>query len=559
MRNSLANIKTLVLFLTFAFAGHVLAAPETWFSGTANGDVLEASAADWYTNDVGEVSVAESVLSIDLPTNKVVKLTPTSSSREGKSEKKTYVVVDGAVFTPTAREDIDSTVVEGAQTALTVAYNDTPRTNYWAYIAGTWTELEGAAPVENPVNVTIELDYSNSDVTNASFKVGENTLHLFGDTGTTSFQISGSQRALDRVELAGYGKIHSITTSVEAAVANLTITPGDVTYGADFTNVTIVATIEGEGAASATYKLNWKTESYDMTVVSISGNSYTLRASIPFPTNGRESVNYTISATVNDVPAGASESATAVIADENEWVDENYETTGQTAAGGSWSNTVAYANSVADISDNTFTATRETTGDKVIITFKNLTYAELCDREVETPEGTQGAFALAEESDVKSFYILAMENSKYTWKATTCAGVAANTNIAYTIVMTFDYVSNTYSVSVSDGTNTGDLSVNSSSAFPLCVAKTSVTDFVFKGSGKLEAITGVDSIGYMATDGLGNWLAKIEDVLNSSSNGPFIILRDTGVEAPNGWQFVTEGGVRKLIKKVAKGLFFMAF
>ena len=520
MRNSLANIKTLVLFLTFAFAGHVLAAPETWFSGTANGDVLEASAADWYTNDVGEVSVAESVLSIDLPTNKVVKLTPTSSSREGKSEKKTYVVVDGAVFTPTAREDIDSTVVEGAQTALTVAYNDTPRTNYWAYIAGTWTELEGAAPVENPVNVTIELDYSNSDVTNASFKVGETTLYKADDSTKTSFQISGAQRALGHVELA-------------------------------------VATIEGEGAASATYTLNWNGLNYEMAVVGSSGNSYTLRASIPFPTNGRESVNYTISAKINNTPAGTSDATATVVADNRPWVTEdvdNQHTTGSWSAGN-----VEYENSAATVSDNIYTASNCSTGDLVTITFENLVYTEFSDLSVETPLGTQGAFALAEDNGSTNFYILAWE-SDYTWKAATCTGVEANTNIAYTVVMTFDYVANKYSVAVSDGTTTNNLTVSEQTQFNLCTAGTSVSALEFKGSGKMTGIKGVESIGYMATDGLGHWLAKIEDVLlNSSGNGPFIILRDTGVEAPNGWQFVTEGGVRKLVKKVAKGLFFMAF
>lgn len=557
MRNPLAYIKTLVLFSAIAFAGHVLAAPETWFSGTANGAELDADLATWDTNVVGEVTVAADVLSIDLPTNTVVKLTPTSSSREGKSEKKTYIVVDGAVFTPTACGDIDSTVVEGAQTALTVAYDDTPRTNYWAYISGTWTELEGVAPVEGPVNVTIELDYSNSDVTNASFKVGETTLYQVGHSETTSFQISGSQRALDRVELAGYGKIHSITTSVEAAVANLTITPGDVTYGADFTNVTIVATIEGEGAASATYTLNWKTESYDMTVVSFSGNSYTLRASIPFPTNGRESVNYTISAKINNTPAGTSDATATVVADNRPWVTEdvdNQHTTGSWSAGN-----VEYENSAATVSDNIYTASNCSTGDLVTITFENLVYTEFSDLSVETPLGTQGAFALAEDNGSTNFYILAWE-SDYTWKAATCTGVEANTNIAYTVVMTFDYVANKYSVAVSDGTTTNNLTVSEQTQFNLCTAGTSVSALEFKGSGKMTGIKGVESIGYMATDGLGHWLAKIEDVLlNSSGNGPFIILRDTGVEAPSGWEYVKEGDITKLIKKVAKGLFFMAF
>ena len=97
MRNPLAHIKTIVLFSAIAFAGHVLAAPETWFSGTANGEALDADLATWDTNVVGEVTVAADVLSIDLPTNTVVKLTP--SSYDSKSDMKTYVVVDDAVFT----------------------------------------------------------------------------------------------------------------------------------------------------------------------------------------------------------------------------------------------------------------------------------------------------------------------------------------------------------------------------------------------------------------------------------------------------------------------------
>ena len=549
MRNSLANIKTLVLFLTFAFAGHVLAAPETWFSGTANGEALDAVLATWDTNVVGEVTVAADVLSIDLPTNTVVKLTP--SSYDSKSDMKTYVVVDDAVFTPTAYVDIDNTVVDGAQTALTVAYDDTPTTNYYAYIGGTWKKLAGATPGEEAVDVTIELDYSKPAETNASFKVGSITLCDAEDSTKEVFPISGAQRCLSRIELAGYGKIHSITTSVEAAV-NVTITPTSVTYGADFTNVTIVAEVAGDGYAQATYTLDWNGSAVQATPLLV-GTTLTITAPIDAPSTGRASATYDIK--VNGSTSGTQNTT---VADNRNWIIED--STHQESTG-NWEPDVDYAGTVATVSDNTYTASNCSTGDLVTITFENLRYTEFSDLSVETPAGTQGAFALAETNinaqASTNFCVLVMENENYTWMAADCTGVEANTNIAYTVVMTFDYVAKKYSVVVSDGTTTNNLTVGGQSQFDLCVTKAAVTDFVFKGSGTMSGITGVDSTGYMAKDTLGNWFATIQAAILSGGK-EFIILRPTG-PAPDGWTFKTEDGITKLIKKVAKGLFFMAF
>ena len=547
MRNPLAYIKTIVLFSAIAFAGHVLAAPETWFSGTANGEALDANLATWDTNVVGEITVAADVLSIDLPTNTVVKLTP--SSYDSKSDMKTYVVVDDAVFTPTAYDDIDYTVVDGAQTALTVAYDNTPATNYYAYIGGTWKKLAGATPGEEAVDVTIELDYSKPAETNASFKVGSTTLHDADDSTKEVFPISGAQRCLSRIELAGYGKIHSITTSVEAAV-NVTITPTSVTYGADFTNVTIVATVSGDGYDQATYSLNWNGNTVQATPTLV-GTTLTIIAPISAPSTGREPATYTINA--NDGTGGTSGTKNTTVADNRNWIlEDSTHTRGIGTYTGTWSNDVTYAESVATVEDNTYTANSCSTGDLVTITFENLRYTEFSDLSVETPLGTQGAFALAEDNGSTNFYILAWE-SDYTWKAATCTGVEANTNIAYTVVMTFDYVSTNYSVKV----NGNDLTVGGQSKFGLCVAKTKVTDFVFAGSGEMTGISGVDSTGYMAKDNLGNWFATILAATESGGK-EFIVLRPTG-PAPTGWDFKTEDGVMKLIKKVAKGLFFMAY
>ena len=546
MKNPVASIKTLVLLSTIAFAGHVLAAQDPWFSGTANYSDFDLVNAT--TNHPAEgVEIANDALSIDLPTNTVFQITP-SETATGANNGKTLVDVSAAVFTPAAYDDIDNSVVEGAQTAITVAYDENNATNYYAYICGNWVKLSGADPVATAVDVTIELDYSNSEVTNASFKVGETTLYKADDSTKTSFQISGTQRALGHVELAGNGKIHSVTTTVEA-VANVTVTPGTITYGADFTNVTITAKLSGTGYDSAEYSLTWNGASVDA-VASVSGDTLTIIAPINPPAAGRAPVTYAI-----NVNGAAGEAQNTVVADTRAWVTEN---AGNYEATGTWSNDFSYVESVANIADNTYTANSCTTGDLVTITFESLVYTEFSDLTVETPDGTQGAFALAEDSGTTSFNILVKSGEDYVWTPATWAGGTPSTNVAYTVEMAFNYTNNTYSVKVSDGTNSGSLSVNSATEFNICEEESAkVSGFVFKGSGTMTGITGVDSLGYMAKDSAGHWYATIDEAAGSGGR-EFIVLRPTG-PAPSGWKFVTVDGVKKLIKNVAKGMFFMAY
>ena len=125
--------------------------------------------------------------------------------------------------------------------------------------------------------------------------------------------------------------------------------------------------------------------------------------------------------------------------------------------------------------------------------------------------------------------------------------------------MSFNYTNNTYSVTVNDGTHVGSLQVGGLSEFEICADnKTFVTDFVFKGSGTLRGIKGEEYTGYMAKDDT-SWYLTIQQAIGSGNSGPFTILRDTDTTAEfNGWKFVIEDGVTKL-KKLAKGLFFMAY
>jgi len=543
MRNPLAHIKTIVLFSAIAFAGHVLATD--WFSVTAITNVLNIVQAT--TNHPAEgVEIANDALSIDLSTGEVFQITP-SDPTTGANNGKTLVDVSDAVFTPTAYEDIDNSVVVDAQTALTVAYDANNATNYYAYITNNWVKLSGAVPVATPVAVTIELDYSDAAQTNVAFKVGG--VALLDEFNKDTFPISGSQRALGHVELAGYGKIHSVTTTVET-VANVTVTPGTVTYGADFTNVTITATVDGTGYDTATYTLTWNGN--NIGTFDKYGNTITITAPIVF--DGRDSVEYVIS-----VNGNAATNQTTVVAYNRNWITENKDSKNQT---GIW-NPVSYDDAVAVVSDtSTYTANSCTTGDLVTITFENLVYTELSDLSVTTPSGTQGAFALAEtnlsNSVSTNFMILVKpENSDYVWTMAEWDGGTPSTNVEYIVEMAFNYTNDTYSVKV----NGEYLRVNSGTEFPICVTSTRYVEALeFRGNGTLTGIKGVDSIGYMAKDDAANrWYKSIDDAINSGSNGPFTILYGTGGTSNPRWKIETVDGVMKLIKKVAKGLFFMAY
>ena len=554
MKLSTEAIKTLVFSLVVAFAGHVIAAP-TWFSGTALNNVLSADNADWTTNVVGDVTVTGNVLEIDLPTNTVVKLEPSSQ----QENKKTCVTVSDAVFTPTAYDDIDSSVVEGSQTALTVAY-DNSSTNYYAYITNSWVKLEGATPSTGPVNVTVVLDYSVSTQTNVSFEIGAVPLH--GEGTVYKFPITASERVLKRIDLAGYGKLHSITTTVET----VEIKPQSVTYGADFTNVTVTAAVSST-ADGTSYYLTWNGVEYSVPgVISSTENGDVVtfeNVQIKAPTSPYQKANYVITAKVDNSPIYVTDSVPTPIADVKDWIDERADTTTTAEAGGSWNPAVSYddISKIATITgEKTFTASNCSTGDLVRITFSNIVYAEVSDLGVETPYGTQGAFALSDNGgSTTNFYVLTKPADTYEWVAATCAGVEANTNISYTVEMSFNYTNNTYSVAVSDAADhSGVLRVDGLSEFAICADKTNVTDFVFKGNGTLKSITGEDCTGYMAKDAAGGYWVTIQQAIDYGT-GPFTILRATDTNAKyNGWKFDNSDGVWKLVK-AAVGMFFFAF
>ena len=149
--------------------------------------------------------------------------------------------------------------------------------------------------------------------------------------------------------------------------------------------------------------------------------------------------------------------------------------------------------------------------------------------------------------------VLTKNGNTAQWSATT--GIDAATNVAYTIVMKFDYNNGKYSVSV----NGTPLAVSSATKFDIVSQRGYVKDIDFLGSGSMLALEGVQYEGKMAVDQDGVRYATLAEALtaNSTVKGAVIkLLHGSATTSAEGWNFDSE--TRSFFKK-ALGLIFLAF
>ena len=348
------------------------------------------------------------------------------------------------------------------------------------------------------------------------------------------------------------------STTVYSVVAKPSVGNVAFAYGENYGTATVTATVSD---TTATYKLTVGGTDYTGMV---SGTTVTFTGVATGHATAYDSMGYAITATDSGsatVPLVGDTTGSALIADSAPWVNENADTTGTAAAGGSWTTEVTYENNVATVSDNTFTAVNCSTGDLVTVTVENVVYAELSDMDVSgLAADSQGAFCLGtnmvNDAVVTNFMILAKENDAFVWKPATWSGTPA-LNTEYDVELVFDYAHGKYSVKV----NGTALSVNNATAFDLCTAKTEVKAIDFKGSGTLSSIQGTGYSGYMVKDSSGNWYATIADAVQnySAANGPYFVLHSySAASVPSGWKVETIDGVM-VLKRDIKGVMILTY
>ena len=341
-------------------------------------------------------------------------------------------------------------------------------------------------------------------------------------------------------DVVGYRKFIPSTLSIDAPVVGA--------YGNDFATVSVTAGVTSTypAATEITYTLKANGTAIATTTAAGDATSVTFGNANVSGLTRYGNISYTVEASGDNVTAATSDATTAMLADSEKWVDEKKSTTGTT---GTWKTTggeaatVTYDNETerAEISDNKFSANNCSTGDVVTVTIKDIIYTALSDIS-EVDADAQGAVALSTNvvNDVVStnFFVLTRSNDVVSWTA--ADGVAGNTNVAYDIELTFDYVNGKYSVSI----NGTALTIGGVAAFDLVkTANQYVKDIDFLGAGSIKAIEGVQYDAMMAVDQNGVRYATVQEAVsaNAGKKGATVtLLHDTANTSFTGWKYDAE-------------------
>ena len=408
------------------------------------------------------------------------------------------------------------------------------------------TEFNGGISVPAGASASLRLSNTTSGHTIAStvtLAVGA-TLTIPNNTVTNAATFAASAQGY-RVVSAASGS--SIVYSVEPIPSSVEIRAATFAYGVDFTNATVTVAVTETNASGVEYTLTVGGKDY--TASAVGGTTVTFN-NVEVPRGAAYGpVSYNITSTASATTGTTSGSAAVADVIAAGWINENATTHGLAAAGGVWTNAAAvtYSDGKAAISDNRFAATTASTASRVVLEFE-VCFSSTSEEDVSGE--AQAAIKLGEVNSATTFMVLTTGNE---WAAVSNAELTPDASETYKVVLTIDYGSNAYGVTVGNCVMTNS---TGAATFPLATSKAHVQNIDFAGSGTLTSMKGDQLEGYMVKDALNHFYATIEAATQAynSANGPYTVLHDG--TAPSGWKI--DNATKRLIK-IAKGLFFMAY
>ena len=382
----------------------------------------------------------------------------------------------------------------------------------------------------------------------AAVPVGSNVVIIW--TPAAGYQIdAGEKQELSDIREAKVANAPTVSELPTVSIA----APEVGAYGNDFATVSVTAEVTSTYPAATTITYTLKANGTAIATTTAAGDATSVtfgNANVSGLTR-YGNISYTVEASGESVTAATSGATTAMLADSERWVDEKKSTTEMT---GSWKDAVTYGDDDrVQLSDNKFSATNCSTGDVVTVTIKDVIYTALSD--TSTVDGdAQGSIALGGTESAPKFMVLTKSGDTVQWSE--AAGVDPLLNTPYTIVFTFDYNNNTYSITV----NGTALKVGGSETYGIVKTDNKyVKDIDFLGAGSIKAIEGIRYDAMMAVDQNGDRYATVAESLNANKGvkGAIIkLLHGTSNTNIAGWSY--NAGTMTFIKK-AMGIVFLAF
>ncbi|MBQ8125375.1 MAG: hypothetical protein IJ173_05725 [Kiritimatiellae bacterium] len=260
------------------------------------------------------------------------------------------------------------------------------------------------------------------------------------------------------------------TITVNTDPNGVTLGTPEVTWGADFTNAVVTATV-ANGYSDVAYTLT-----YGQTTVAGLVADGTVTFNVPVAANARYAdFNYSIEAAVGDTSVGSA-SGKAIVADKKAW----FSTTASATTNGAWNPQPTVDGSKMTFTEsNTFTPNAASSSKIVVLNMGNVCFGDTNDAEI---SDAQAGIRIGESG---KFEVLTTNNA---WLETL---VGANGDAEYDVVVTINYATKKYSVTVGE---------NTISNIDLAGNKTQVESIEFQGDGSLASLTGEYFDGAMVKD-----------------------------------------------------------
>ena len=453
-------------------AGATLTIPN---DASTSGATFATSVADSYVKaTAGESTTVYSVAAKRTATVSVGTNAALSINGNAVSDGDTLKFVPGDVLTITASADTYYTpalTVNGV--AQTSPYQlTTTDADVTVSVTATLDTYTITIPVV--ANTTVSVSYTSGSAAQEATAAGEITVDAGTSltatwTAATGYQITaGAEQTINPVASS------QTLTSPTVAANSVEFSGFEVEYLAGYQTVTtVVARVTGDARETATYTL--------LTNGVEAARGVYADGTVTFYNIGGLSLGDTLSYTISasGTTSGSSEAQTSTVGNVTPgWVQEDsahYEATG------SWATDFTYTDGKATITDNTYTPTKA--GDGIVTLTTVVKFGGEADPEVSVGSDAQAAVRI--QNSMFEVYGKATSEGAADWQTTE---VAAEDETTYTVTLTINYVTRTFTASVQ--ASGAESATPLGGTWCLATAATKISAVAYKGTGEFTSLNG---------------------------------------------------------------------